>query len=102
MAFKKKLLLLHGDEIAGKESIDSIVSRFHIDGSERYADSILEGDNKALQKQLDDLEGHEDLRPNANQGQEEGPMCLWSNHLILRRSYWCLAITQNARLERSS
>lgn len=62
VAFNKRLLLLHGDEIAQRESIDSIVNRFNLDGQERYADSILEGDIKALQKQVDDLEGFDELK----------------------------------------
>lgn len=62
IAFNKRLLLLHGDEIAQSESIDSIVNRFNLDGSERYADSILEGDIKALQQQIEDLDGFENLK----------------------------------------
>lgn len=61
-AFDQRLLLLHGEGLAGGESLDNILNQFNnLDAKERYIESILEANRLALQKQLDGLEGYEGL-----------------------------------------
>lgn len=68
-AFGEKLLLLHGEGLAGSESLDNLLDRFDFNAEEKYVDNVLLANAKAMQKQWNELPGkegveiHVDSRP---------------------------------------
>ena len=58
---EKRLLILHGEGLAGSEALDNILEQFNIDARERYVESILQANIEALQKQVDEIEDVDQL-----------------------------------------
>lgn len=68
-AFGKKLLLLHGEALAGSEPLDNLLNRFNLNAQDQYVESVLLSNTEAMEKQLEQVrpaesaEVHCDSRP---------------------------------------
>lgn len=56
-SFGKKLVLLHGEPLAGSEALDMILNQYDIGLQEKYTEAVLEANNSAMEEQVASLSG---------------------------------------------